>query len=120
MIRRRSCVAVLILAGCTVVISGCWAPEPPPKLFVFTPPDDNAALVSMVTAHIVETRGWSEDEFRVSFYLDNDQHYVYRANHRDDRLEPLPGGGYWVGGGKSVDVLVDRTTRRIVAVLRHQ
>lgn len=120
MIRRRSCLAVLPLAGCTLVTSGCFAPEPPPQLFVFTPPDDNAALVSMVTAHIVETRGWSTDEFRVFFYLDDDRYYVYRANHRDDRAMPLSGGGYSVGGGKSVDVLVDRTTRRIVAVLRHQ
>lgn len=96
-----------------VVTSACARREEV-KLVPYDPPKNNIELVEIVRHHMIDIYGWNNDEFRVYYFIDWDSFFVYRAVHRDDEKLRDP------GGGRSVDVLVDKATSNVIRVLRQQ
>lgn len=70
--------------------------------------------IAIVKDYIGSTKKWARDDYEVQFIRDDDRTLVFLVRHKDDLENLNP------GGGKSVEVLLERGSNRVLEELKFQ
>jgi hypothetical protein len=75
-------------------------------------------IATIVHEYIRTLKGWGDDDYEIdtNFKQEGSQFYLITVVHKDD----LRGSGTVAGGGKSVELRVDATQKKVVRELRFQ
>jgi hypothetical protein len=94
-----------LVAGGYILLGGSCIPQER---------DDDAELRGVVAEYIATTKKWPKDDYSIERYRTEGSLVVFIVVHKDDKVDPRP------GGGKSVVVYVDPETMNVTRELFFQ